>query len=437
MLSCAVSAPAADAPRPPNIVFILADDLGWSDVGFNGRKEWATPNLDRLASQGTIFKRWYAAGTTCAPSRAALLTGRYGIHNGVVGNNQDLPSSEVTIAEALKARGYATALFGKWHHGAPRAGMKTYLHPMDQGFDEFFGFTDASAAHRQYPKTLWEGREEKANSDYANVRFADHAVEFLKRQSPNSNGGKPFFLYLPFTIAHFDIDAPPADVEPFKGKFAETRPSVFTNANYAAMVTRLDKEVGRVLTALDDLKLAGETIVVFTSDHGATYEAGNGGASKFHKSNGVFRGQKRTLYEGGLRVPACVRWPGHVPAGRVTDDVFQMIDLFPTLLAAAGGKAEANVDGANQLPLWLGGASPVADRTLFWEWRVERSNQRSAMKGSVKLVLTGENAELFDVATDPEEQHSLAEQRPEEVKKLRAELEAWLGTEVEAAREGR
>src|SRR6187455_1500520 len=120
---------AEQTQRPPNIVFILADDLGWGDVGFNGRKEWATPNLDRLASQGTTFKRWYAAGTTCAPSRAALLTGRYGIHNGVVANNQDLPSSEVTIAEALKSRGYVTALFGKWHHGAPRAGMKAYLHP--------------------------------------------------------------------------------------------------------------------------------------------------------------------------------------------------------------------------------------------------------------------------------------------------------------------
>jgi arylsulfatase A len=430
---CAAHAVDAEPTRPPNIVFILADDLGWADVGFNGRKEWQTPNLDKLAAQGTTFKRWYSAGTTCAPSRAALMTGRYGIHNGVVANNQDLPAAEVTIAEALKARGYATAMFGKWHHGRPRPGATSYVHPMDQGFDEFFGFTNASAAHRQFPPKLWDGREEKPNKKYANILFADRAVEFLKRQTAGE--GKPFFLYLPFTIAHFDIDAPPEDVEPFKGKFPETRPSVFTNAAYAGMVTRLDKEVGRVLAALDEQKLTENTLVVFTSDHGATYEKGNAGTSQFHKSNGVFRGQKRTLYEGGLRVPGVVRWPGKVPAGRVTDEVVQMIDCLPTLLAAAGGKAEANVDGANLLPLWTGGGSPVADRTLFWEWRVEKSDQRAAMRGSMKLVLSGDQVELFDVAADPAEANSLAGQRPDDVNRLRGGLDQWLATETDEAKD--
>src|SRR5688500_17717071 len=164
----------AQEARPPNVVLILADDLGWGDVGFNGRKEWATPNLDRLASQGTSFRRWYTAGVTCAPSRAALMTGKYPIHCGVSANNQDLPASEVTVAEALKSRGYATGMFGKWHHGRPRPGSNSYVHPMDQGFDEFFGFTNATAAHQQYPKTLWFGREERPVQGYANVLFTDH-----------------------------------------------------------------------------------------------------------------------------------------------------------------------------------------------------------------------------------------------------------------------
>src|SRR5678815_4775185 len=167
--------------RPTNVVLILADDLGWGDVGFNGRKEWATPNLDRLAAQGTVFRRWYTAGVTCAPSRAALMTGKYTIHCGVTANNHDLPASEVTIAEALKKRGYATGLFGKWHHGRARAGSDTYVHPMDQGFDEFFGFTDATAAHQHYPKTLWHGREEKPVEGFSNTLFTDHGLDFLRR----------------------------------------------------------------------------------------------------------------------------------------------------------------------------------------------------------------------------------------------------------------
>jgi hypothetical protein len=162
----ALTAPvlADDAPKPPNVVLILADDLGWGDVSFNGRTQWRTPNLDRLATQGTVFDRWYTAAVVCAPSRAALMTGKSTIHDGVSRNNDDLPASEVTIAEALKKRGYATGLFGKWHHGKPRAGEKTYVHPMDQGFDEFFGFTDATHAWEKFPEKLWDGRALKASA---------------------------------------------------------------------------------------------------------------------------------------------------------------------------------------------------------------------------------------------------------------------------------
>ena len=429
-LSCSITF-AAD-PKPPNIVLILADDLGWGDVGFNGRKEWATPNLDQLASQGTKFTRWYTGGVTCAPSRAALMTGRYTIHCGVSANNQDLPASEVTIAEALKARGYATAMFGKWHHGRPRPPAKTYVHPMEHGFDEFFGFDDATEAHQHYPKELWDGREKKPVSGYANILFTDRAVAFLKRQKD-----EPFFLYLPYTLTHFRIEAPDEDAAPFKGRFNEKKADEPVNATYAAMVTRLDKEIGRVLSALDELKLTDSTLVIFTSDHGATFEAGNKGTSAYHRSNGPFRGQKRTLWEGGIRVPGIVRWPGKVPAGKTSDQIVHMTDLFPTFLAAAGAPPEPawKVDGQNLLDVWCG-REKSPDRTLFWEWRVEGYHQLAAMRGNLKLVITGKTTpELYDVAEDPGEMRSVHAEHPKLMKQLQDELKAWIVTESDASKD--
>jgi arylsulfatase A-like enzyme len=423
----ALAAPAsAREGRPPNVVLILADDLGWGDVGFNGRKEWDTPNLDRLASQGTIFKRWYTAAVVCAPSRTALMTGKYTIHDGVTRNNDDLPASEVTIAEALKSRGYATALFGKWHHGAPRVPLKDYVHPMDQGFDEFFGFTDAKHAWEQFPEELWHGREMKPVSGYANDMFTERAIDFLERKK-----GGPFFLYLPYIATHFHIQAPEDEVSLHRDKFAEIDPSNPLNATYAAMVTRLDRNVGRVLDALGRLGLFDNTIVIFSSDHGATFESGNKGVSVYHDSNRPFRGQKRTLWEGGIRVPGVVRWPGHVPAGVVTHRVVHNIDILPTLLDAAGASPDPawKVDGTSLLRAWTGtGAYP--ERTLFWEWRSEGFDQLAAMRGNHKLVITGgTRPELFDVEADPAERQSLAALHPDEVKRLEGDLKAWLATE--------
>jgi arylsulfatase A len=413
--------------RPPNVVLILADDLGWGDVGFNGRKEWATPHLDRLAASGTTFKRWYTAAVVCAPSRGALLTGKYTIHDGVSRNNDDLPASEVTIAEALKARGYATALFGKWHHGAPRGPSKDYVHPMDQGFDEFFGFTDARDAWEQYPKQLWHGRELRPVSGYANDLFTDRAIDFLGRKKAG-----PFFLYLPYIATHFHIQAPPEEVAVHLGKFPEADAANPINATYAAMVTRLDRNVGRVLEAIERLGLTNDTLVIFTSDHGATFESGNNGASNFHDSNAPFRGQKRTLWEGGIRVPAVVRWPGHVPPSTISHRVIQHIDLMPTILAAAGSapKPSWHIDGRNSLAQWVGTSTDLPERTLFWEWRSEGSNQLAAMRGDLKLVLNGGGPpELFDVERDPAERRSLAAERPEAVKSLQQGLHDWLATE--------
>lgn len=425
----------ADPLLRPNIVMIYADDLGWGDVSFNGRTEWHTPHLDSLAQQGTIFRRWYTAGVVCAPSRAALMAGKYGIHNGVSGNSDDLPDEQVTIPEALKRHGYVTAMFGKWHHGRTRPGRTSYVHPMDHGFDEFFGFTNATHAWEQFPKELWFGREKKPVEGYANQMFTERSIEFITR-----NKNRPFFLYVPYIATHFHIQAPGEDVAEHKGKFKEKDPENPLNATYAAMVTRLDKEVGRLLKALDDLGLTQNTIVVFSSDHGATFERGNKGASAFHDSNRPFRGQKRTLWEGGIRVPGLVRWPGKVAAGKVSNEVVHMIDVMPTFLAAAGVEADPawKLDGKNMLSVWTG-KQAAPERTLFWEWRVEGYYQLAAMRGDLKLVITGKGSkpELFNVETDPAERRSIAFEYEELVKELEKDLMGWLATETEESKWGK
>lgn len=417
----------AKEPERPNVVLIYADDLGWGDVGFNGRKDWATPNLDRLAAKGTTFRRFYTAAVVCAPSRAAMLTGKATIHCGVSRNDADLPSEEVTIAEALKARGYATALFGKWHHGAPRKPGATYVHPMDQGFDEFFGFTDAVHAWEKFPTELWDGREKKPVTGYADDLFTDRAVEFVRRRKDG-----PFFLYLPLISAHFHVEAPADEVAAHRGKFPEVDPAKPLNATYAAMITRFDKQVGRVAAALEENGLSGRTLIVFASDHGASFESGNQGTSDHHDSNRPFRGQKRTLWEGGIRVPAFAVWPGAIPAGVTSNEVLGTIDLMPTILAAAGAEPDPawKVDGVNALPHWKSG-TPLAPRTLFWEWRSEGCNQLAAMRGPFKYVAVGnDRPELFDVEADPSERRNVAAANPELFKRLRTELADWIKTET-------
>jgi arylsulfatase A-like enzyme len=427
--------PARAQQKGPNVLFILADDLGFADVSFNGRREWTTSNLHRLSQEGTVFRRFYTAGVVCAPARAALMTGKYGIHNGVTGNSSlDLPADEVTIAEALKPLGYATGMFGKWHHGGPRPGAQAYTHPMDQGFDEFFGFTNATAAHQKFPRKLFDGREEKESTGYADALFTDRAIDFMTRHKD-----EPFFCYVPYTAPHGRIEAPPEDVDRFKGKFPETDPKAAPNANYAAMLYRLDAEVGRLLATLDKLELARNTIVVFTSDHGATFEKLSAFAPVYFDSNRPFRGQKRTLWEGGMRVPTVIRWPGKIPSKSLNDEVMSMIDVFPTLLAACGGgggEAEAGkVDGVNVLDVWRG-KGKVAPRTLFWEWREGGDTQLAAMRGDMKFVITGDNQpEMFNVVTDPGERRTIDEEFPADAKQLRTDLEKWMSTETEAAKQ--
>ena len=411
--------------RKPNFLFLFADDLGWSDVGFNGRKEWQTPNLDRLAAQGTAFNRWYTACPLCAPSRAALMTGKYGIHSTVRSNATDLPSSEVTIAEALKPHGYATALIGKWHRGNLPGGG--FTHPLDQGFDSTFGYLDARHAWEHFPKTLFRGRDEVPVSGYSSDILADEAIQYFRLHRD-----KPFYLHLAFIEPHFLVEAPPEDVKVYEGKFVEKDPAEPYNARYAGMIRRFDASIGRVLKSLDDLGLADNTLVVFTSDNGATFEAGNKGASWFHDSNRPYRGQKRSLEEGGIRVPGIVRWPGHVPAGRKSEALINNIDILPTFLAAAtAGDAKPDpawkVDGLNMLDVFAGKAT-APDRTLFWEFHTEGVNMTAAMRGDFKLLDIGGNAYLFNVREDPQERRTVFAEHPNIFQQLKKELKEWLDT---------
>ncbi len=410
--------------RRPNLLLLFADDLGWGDVGFNGRRSWPTPNLDRLASQGTLFTRWYTGQPLCAPSRACILTGRYNLHNTVINNSIDLPASEVTVAEALKPLGYATAQIGKWHRGRLPDG--SFTHPLDQGFDETFGFLDAKHAWEHYPKFLYRGREKEPTSGYTADMFSDEGIAFMRR-----NRNRPFFLYLAYIESHFLIEAPEEDVALFRGKFQEKDPSKPLNATYAAMIHRMDKGIGRVMKALDELGLAENTIVAFTSDNGATFEAGNQGTSNYHDSNRPFRGQKRSLEEGGIREPGVVRWPGRVPAGRKCEEPVHNIDILPTFLAAAGGAPDPawKVDGSDLLEVWLGKAK-VPERTLFWEWNAESHDMRAAMRGDFKLLEIGGTRFLYNVREDPGERRTLFAEYPEIFKRLQADWKAWKATEV-------
>ena len=370
-----------------------------------------------------------------APSRGAFLTGKATIHCGVAHNTADLPAEETTVAEALKAKGYATALFGKWHHGLARkngpkdekTGKPTYVHPMDQGFDEFFGFTDAGHAWEKYPKQLWDGRALKDVHEFSDDMFTDRAVDFIKRKR-----GAPFFLYVPFNSPHFYIQAPPDEALKHKNTFPADDPQSAILANYAGLVTRIDRNVGRIVAAIEAAGLSNDTLIVFTSDQGATFESGNTGASDALDSNQPFRGQKRTLWEGGVRVPTIAVWPGRVASGVVSREPMQMIDLFPTFLAAANVEINPkwHVDGMNLLPAWSG-QTHVPDRTLFWEWRSEGSHQLAVMRDDWKLVATERGKpELFRVDRDPAERRNIIADHPEIAKALIAELNAWLASEV-------
>ncbi len=427
-------APAAGGAPPgragrPNVVFILADDLGYGDLGCYGQGRIKTPAIDRLAAQGRRFTQCYAGGTVCAPSRCSLMTGLHNGHARVRGNaNVPLRPEDVTVAEVLKGAGYATGVVGKWGLGQPgTSGV-----PNRQGFDEWFGFLDQVKAHDYYPETLWKdeaiyrlegnqgsGGVATARAQYAPDLFVREAVDFLDRHKDG-----PFFLYLATTLPHANNERGKAEGDgmevPDLGPYAN-QPWPGPQKGHAAMITRLDDGVGRVLRKLDELGIADDTIVFFASDNGPHKEGGADPA--FFGSSGPLRGYKRALYEGGIRVPMVVRWPGHVPPGTTRDDPWAFWDVLPTLAELAGVASPAGLDGVSQVGAIVGDVGANRDRFLYWEFH-EGGSKQAARLGRWKAVrpALGIPLELYDLATDPGEAVDLAGQHPEVVARFEAYL---------------
>jgi arylsulfatase A-like enzyme len=411
VIASVVLATAARAADRPNVVFILADDLGIHDLGCYGRAEHRTPRLDRLASEGTRFTCAYAAQPICSPSRAAILTGkapaRLHLTTYLPGRPDapsqkllqpkicmELPLEETTLAERLRAAGYATACIGKWHLGGPGFG------PEQQGFDVVHPGSANTRPSEQ------EGGKGEFDLTRASLAFIEE------------NRDRPFFLYLAHNTPHIPLGAAPERV-------AENRDAF--NPTYAAMMQVLDESVGRLLDRLEALRLADRTIVVFTSDNGGLHVLESPDSPATH--NTPFRAGKGFLYEGGLRVPLIVRWPGHVPAGRVVPDPVINTDWTPTLAEFCGADATGMPDGASLAGLLRGEAAPR--RALFWHFP-HYTNQGGRPGGAVregvwKLILHEEDgrAELYNLADDPSERNDRSAQEPSLVDAMKSRLEAW------------
>jgi len=421
---------ASSTVKPkPNIIFIMADDLGYGDLGCYGQKKILTPKIDKLAAEGTLFTQVYAGSTVCAPSRCSLMTGMHNGHNRIRDNlphNVWLRPDDVTVAEVLKQAGYKTGGIGKWGLGNPGSwGIPNY-----QGFDYFYGHLNQDQAHFYYPDYLWEndkvvllekvvienevgklrGNRGGKNVYYTHDLFTEKAVSFIKQHRED-----PFFLYLAYTIPHFS-DYPknspehfivPSD-EPYTNKDWPQ-----TARNYAAMITRMDRDVGRIMKLIKKLGIDENTIVFFTSDNGP-YK-GSPIPIEFFDSNAIFRGGKRDLYEGGIRIPMIVRWPGKVPAGRVSDQVWAFWDFLPTAAELAGLSAPKGIDGISMLPALLGKKQKSHDY-LYWDYGHVRKTYKQAVRmGNWKGIRNGLGTpiELYDLSKDPGESQNVASKYPQ------------------------
>lgn len=407
--------PAPAAPAQPNILLILADDLGYGDMSAYGCREFATPHLDRLAADGMRFTAGYVAAPICGPSRAGLLTGRHPnrilpfFGNPPPGSKVGLPLELRTMADYLKAAGYRTGALGKWHLGETEA-----HHPLARGFDEFYGFLAGMHSYLQTDDPRWgpivRGRQREELKQYLTFALADEACAFLGRERR-----EPFFLYLAFNAPHVPMEAP-AD---YLAKTAHL-PDPMRRIN-AAMVLALDDAVGRVLAALRASGQEGRTMVIFLSDNGAALVKGsaeNGG------SNAPLRGSKIQVWEGGVRVPFFIAWPGSIAAGGVTPDPVSALDLLPTVLAAAGVTVQPQwqLEGVNLLPWLQGRSGPPPRGPLFWKFR---PNQFAIRDGDRKLVRMGEEHGLFNVREDLSESKDLSATSPAVAKELERVWRNW------------
>lgn len=443
-------APEESQPTSPNIILIVADDLGYGDLGSYGQKLIQTPQLDRMAAEGMRFTDFYAGSPVCAPSRCTLMTGLHPGHAYVRDNWEaggwgefdaegQLPLREgtETLSLRLQQAGYATACIGKWGLGGPDSvGL-----PNVQGFDHFYGYLCQRQAHNFYPTHLWrDGEREELEGNvwknltgkhYAHDLMTDDALEWVETQ--NENEEQPFFLLLTYTIPHLALQVPEDSLAPYLGTWEDPPydgkkgylPHEHPRAAYAGMVSRMDRDVGRLLDLLESLGADENTLVVFTSDNGATYDIG-GAHSEFFESNGALRGAKGSVYEGGIRVPMIARWPEQIPSGSVNGTVGAFWDFLPTLLDVAHAAPPQRTDGVSLLAA-LKGREPSTEeqeRVLYWEFPAYGS-QQALRQGDWMLLRRGLKKgdigpELYNLREDLSQTTNLASEMPDKVSKMMA-----------------
>lgn len=424
------------AKKKPNIIFILADDLGYGDLGCYGQTKIKTPSIDRLAAEGMRFTQCYAGSTVCAPSRAVLMTGQHTGHARIRGNAAvPLQPEDVTIPEVLKKAGYRTCAVGKWGLGlSGTPGL-----PSKQGFDEWLGYLSQTHAHDYYPTQLWRFSvmDKKSSEEhpvvldknaygykgqYSHDLFSLSASNFVRFNNTYSH----FFLYLAYTIPHANNELGkktgngmevPSDAPYSK----EDWPQV--EKNKAAMITRMDRDIGLLLDQLKKLKIDGETVIFFSSDNGPHKEGGVD--PEFFRSSGLLRGIKRDLYEGGIRVPMIVRWPGKIKGGSVSDQVWAFWDFLPTAADIAGVKPPEGIDGISMLPTLQGQKQTNQHEFLYWEFH-EKGSRQAVRMGDWKAVRLdpGKPLELYNLKGDPGETINVADKNSQII----AKLEDYLGT---------
>ncbi|MEM7658635.1 MAG: arylsulfatase [Bacteroidota bacterium] len=444
---CGPASPPAETP-PPNIIFILADDLGYGDLSWTGQTHFQTPHLDRLAEQGMFFRQHYSGATVCAPSRSALMTGLHTGHTFVRGNKEvlpegqhPLPDSALTIAELLQQQGYATGAFGKWGLGFPGSEGD----PNQQGFDEFFGYNCQRFAHHYFPRHLWENQnkiELPANAGTQKGLYAPALIQEKTLAFIDQHQEQPFFLFVPAVMPHAELVAPDSLMEKYRGSMDPETPyegydegekyrngpyesQAEPHAAFAAMIDLLDQQVGEIINKVEALGLADNTLILFSSDNGPHLE---GGADPdYFDSNGPFKGYKRDLYEGGIRVPTIAYWPGTIAAGSQSDHISAFWDLFPTFAELAGAPIPEGLDGISMLPTLLQKPGQAEHSHLYWEFH-EKGGRIAVRKGPWKavkynyLAAPEAPAELYHLERDPGETQNLAEQEPD----IRVELEVLM-----------
>lgn len=428
----------------PNIIFILADDLGYGDLGVTGQTKIETPNLDKLAREGMLFTNHYSGATVCAPSRAALMTGLHTGHTPIRGNKEiqpegqhPMPDSVLTLPKLMKRAGYATGAFGKWGLGF----VGTSGDPINQGFDQFFGYNCQRYAHRYFPEYLWLNSEKVSlpGNDWTNkATFAPEVIQKAALEFIEANSGGPFFMYVPMVIPHAELaaDEESPNFKKYRERFGDEKEFVapagwdygpginipgyqsvkHPRATYATMVEKLDAHVGEIIAKLEVLGIRENTLIVFASDNGPHQEGGND--PDFFDSNGIYRGYKRDLYEGGIKTSMIANWPGKIKAGSISDHISAFWDLMPTFAELAGASIDAELDGISMVPTLLGEGRQGQHKYLYWEF-VEQGGKQAIRRGDWKAVrLNVKNnpnppMEIYNLRDDPYETKNLVDQYPD------------------------